>query len=228
MTPAQAPECSPQAASDALRLLAVCFYPPEPDLLREEGVCENLAASLGSFSREGSEWAGRLGEALAGAERETLRVEHARLFLGPFEVPAPPYGSIYRDGPKVLMGPSTLAVQRAYREAGLALSSDFHEVPDHVAAELEFAAYLLAGGGAPPPEGPPANPSAAAAAFLREHLLPWVPAFCSRVEEESQNDFYTALAHCLRAGLRDLAAALPTGDEEPAGRVADPRPHADS
>ncbi|MEW6487010.1 MAG: molecular chaperone TorD family protein [Thermodesulfobacteriota bacterium] len=220
MTPAPLPKRSLQAAADALRLLAACFYPPDPDLLREERVCENLGASLEGFSPEASECARRLGASLADTRPEDLRVEHARLFLGPFEVAAPPYGSVYRDGPKVLMGPSTLAVQRAYREAGLTLASDFHEVPDHVAAELEFAAYLLAGGAG--------DESAAAEAFLREHLLPWAPAFCDRVEAESQSDFYTALARCLRAGLRDLAAALsaaPAG-EGAGGGATGPRPHA--
>jgi TorA maturation chaperone TorD len=212
-----APESTIQAAADALRLLAACFYPLDPALLLEERVCENLGGSLRGFSPEASEWARRLGEALAETRPEALQVEHARLFLGPFELAAPPYGSVYRDGPKVLMGPSTLAVQRAYREAGLTLAADFHEVADHVAAELEFAAYILAGG-----DGD------AAAAFLREHLLPWAPAFCDRVEAESQSGFYTALARCLRAVLEDLAAALsfaPAG-ERADGRAQAPAPHA--
>lgn len=172
------------------------------------------------FSPEAAQCARRLGDFLANTPPEDLRVEHARLFLGPFEVAAPPYGSVYRDGPKVLMGPSTLAVQRAYRKAGLTLAPDFHEVPDHVAAELEFAAYLLAGDGG--------DAAAAAAVFLREHLLPWAPAFCDRVEAESRNGFYATLARCLRAGLRDLAAALsaaPAG-ESAGGGATGHRPHA--
>jgi putative dimethyl sulfoxide reductase chaperone len=74
---------------------------------------------------------------------EALPVDYTRLFIGPFSPLAPPYESVYRGGE--VMGASTAAVMGLYRMAGFDLSGDFHEAPDHIAAELEFVYVLQAG-----------------------------------------------------------------------------------
>ena len=76
----------------------------------------------------------------------TLRTEHTRLFVGPNGPPCPPYESVYRDGDSAgtVLGPSTREVVDWYKRYGLGLDSEWSDLPDHVATELEFAGHLTA------------------------------------------------------------------------------------
>ncbi len=59
----------------------------------------------------------------AGEGFEELTIDHARLFVGPFALLAPPYGSVYLEGERRLMGDSTLAAGECYNEVGLELAA---------------------------------------------------------------------------------------------------------
>lgn len=125
--------------------------------------------------------------------------EHHRLFIGPGQLPAPPYESVYREGRRV-MGETTLEVGRQYEEAGYTLHPSFKELPDHVVAELAFMALLVEEeAGAWEVE----DASAALARlqrqgrFLRDHLLRWLPAFCERLLASTENPFYRRLVATL-------------------------------
>ena len=69
----------------------------------------------------------------------------------------------------------------------------FRDLPDHVATELGFMAHLAS-------QEAEAQPRDALAwldrerAFLRDHLVVWLPRFCQRVREASRHPFYSALA----------------------------------
>ncbi len=123
-----------------------------------------------------------------------LEIEYNRLFVGPARPVAPPYESVWRDPQGQVMGPPAQAVQQQYAEAGLALSPDYHDLPDHLAIELGFMAYLSAQQAET--EGDDRLPWAErASAFLQQHLLVWLPPFCQRIRQESRHPFYTALAN---------------------------------
>ena len=117
-----------------------------------------------------------------------LRTEYTRLFIGPAEPPCPPYESVYRDGddPDELgpvKGPSTMAVVRWYREFGVQPAADHSDLPDHIATELEFAAYLAEEGF-----------DERLDQFLEEHLAVWAEEFLTQVEAETREAFYLSLA----------------------------------
>ena len=118
---------------------------------------------------------------------QRMRTEHARLFVGPNGPPCPPYESVYRDGEGEgsgnVLGPSTKAVVRWYREYGLGLDPDWPDLPDHVATELEFAGHLAA------VESPDTVEQ-----FLDEHPRQWFGAFLERVRVETREPFYLELA----------------------------------
>jgi len=123
----------------------------------------------------------------------TLEIEYNRLFVGPGRPQAPPYESVYRDSRGLVMGPTARDVERRYAEAGLALAPDHHDLPDHVATELGFMAYLAM-------RETEAQGEEALAwlntqrEFLQDHLTVWLPRFCQRVREVSRHPFYAALA----------------------------------
>mgnify|MGYP003539575964 CR=1 FL=1 len=69
-------------------------------------------------------------------------IEFPGLFRGPVVIPLKPYGAIWLRRDNTLMEESTMAVQQLYAEGGFDIDDGFRELPDHVAAELEFL-YLL-------------------------------------------------------------------------------------
>jgi TorA maturation chaperone TorD len=93
-----------------------------------------------------------------------------------------------------LMGAAADSVTQVYRDLGLEVRGDAHELPDHLLVEFEALAYALeheAGG--------------ATAELLNEHLGRWVEPFCAAVSAESEEPFYRALAGITPAWTAALA-----------------------
>jgi TorA maturation chaperone TorD len=136
-----------------------------------------------------------------GFERLSLRAEYHRLFVGPYKLPAPPYASVYLESEPTVMGPSTLKVLRMYEEAGFLLSPSFKDLPDHIAAELEFMALLCEEEGAAW-QGDDLCEAASLLsredAFLAQHLVRWIPDFASKIISTTESPFYRGLASLLQ------------------------------
>lgn len=191
-----------KARADCYRFLAACFYRPRKDVFLPVGLFGNLAASLDQVSPDVVEIARELERAFAKYDEEAITVEYARLFVGPHELIAPPYGSVYLDRERRVMGDSTMEAAVQYREAGLDLAEDYREVPDHITAELEFMYYLLFR----ECEALERADRDAALRFLslqetffNKHLARWAPQFCDRIRQGTDNEFYARLADCLSA-----------------------------
>ena len=132
---------------------------------------------------------------------EDIQVEHARLFVGPYSLPSPPYGSVYLEGERLVMGPSTMDALGRYKAAGLTLSNRFKEAPDHISAELEFMYYLIL------KEIDSLRRENILETkdwilqqrdFLRDHPGSWMPSFEQTIKQHAQLDFYKHLAEATR------------------------------
>ena len=126
-----------------------------------------------------------------------LDKEYARLFITAYpKAVAPPYSSVYLDREQQVWGSSTAQVARLYETAGLGMNENFHDIPDHIAAELEFVSYLILE--QQEHNGNEADKTREMASierkFLKEHLCKWAPLFLGRVGEYSKIDFYSAIA----------------------------------
>ena len=192
------------ARADVYRLLSACFCSPEREVLLEEEVPEQLRQALAIVYPTAVEPAVRLGEALRQESQAELEIEHARLFVGPGPLLAPPFGSVYLDGERTVMGPSTLEVADLYREAGFGMGVDQSDPPDHIAAELEFAcvlaqetARLLESGKHPIKDGI----GALERRFVGNYLLPWVPSLCDDIAAHSDSEYFRSLAVVLKSFL---------------------------
>jgi TorA maturation chaperone TorD len=197
---------------DIYRLLAACYYSPNASLF-EEDCCASLAILLEGKSAEAVQHARAAADALKGVSAEALAVEHARLFVGPFQLVAPPYGSIYLDETKTVMGDSTARVAAFYHKCGLHLTDDFHELPDHIAVELEFMSFLAFKQREAETSGNADDVAQAKSLqreFLRTFLLPWLPLFTMAVIDDGEAPFYQAIARC--------SAAFITADYEALSR----------
>lgn len=143
-----------------------------------------------------------------------LEVEYTYLFINAVpHVPAPPYASAY-TGQGLLMGEPAEAALVAYRQAGLTLAEGYRDLPDHVAAELEFLAWLGEQAVAAQESGDEERAGLRLAqqqAFLNQQVRPWLPAFCRRVKKTARLPFYRELARLAEL----LVAVVPTPTPTP-------------
>ena len=185
-----------QARADLCRFLAACYYQPGPEFA-EERLFDSMRQAGERIDAQLAAGARRLGEEFSVQGIDALLVDYARLFLGPTQMLAAPYGSVWLEGEKTAMGETTVAVQALYRDGGFEVADDFRELPDHVAAELEFL-YLLIHRENEAHRNSDQESRQALEAWRRrllgEHLGRWAGPFASAVEREAQTAFYRTLA----------------------------------
>jgi TorA maturation chaperone TorD len=138
-----------------------------------------------------------------------MAAEFARLFTGPGRAAVRRFGSQYldesrADGRPRLHGPSTEAVEAAYKAEGVTPRSGLREPGDDVSTELEFL-FLLCDHEAWQWSDGLAEEAlalrAAARGFLRDHCAGWWPPFAEAVLNEAKLDVYRGFAQLLAANL---------------------------
>ena len=184
---------------DCYRLLSACFYLPKRELFLEEQLFKNLSVLLKSICPEAAIFSAEMEESIQEYNNEELSVEYAKLFVGPFELKAPPYGSVYLNGERKVMGDSTMEVIKMYHEKGLSIDEDFKELPDHIAVELEFMNYMIYKEIDTCINSKPEDVIEVLRyqeLFLKKYLGAWVSNFSKAIIENSDNPFYISLAKC--------------------------------
>jgi len=184
------------ARENLCRFLAACYYQPGPEF-SEEKVFDSMVDAATRIHPDLAAHARRLGEGFSAEEPESLLVDYTRLFLGPAHIVAKPYGSVWLDGENTLMGDSTMAVQELYHEGGFEMDEEFRELPDHIAAELEFLYLLIYRENEGHRNGEPEAVKTAAGLrkrFLDEQLGRWIGPFTAAVTAGAESEFYRQLA----------------------------------
>lgn len=175
--------------ANAYKLLSLLYGPPTEEL---EEVLTHLEQTLQSLRPELIPLVLEMKTLSDSVSKlEELTVDHARLFIGPFDLLAPPYGSIYLDGQRQVMGDSTMEVLQFYRQAGLNSADDFKQPPDYIVTELEFIYYLIA----KYLETEDEQWLVQMETFLNKYLGKWSGDFTNRINEHAKNLFYKNLAH---------------------------------
>lgn len=187
---------------EAYRLLADGYYRPEQSLLdslvKLKTCMEQLCSEAGKYINSMQE-PGMVGPA-------DLEVDYARLFMGPFNVLAPPYGSVYLENERRVMGASTADVQKRYQAAGLDVATGFKDAPDHIAAELEFMHFLIFKAMEAANDGDVnrvATCLLTQQSFLEVHLGAWVAEFVGNVVDNAKTSFYRNLGRATEAFIKD-------------------------
>lgn len=180
---------------DSYKLVSSYYYLPEENTIE---TLAGLEEALGRLCVEAAEHVANMREE---TDIEHLTLDYSRLFVGPFELLAPPYGSVYLESERRVMGDSTMDVKNRYRDIGLDLSQTLKEAPDHIAIELEFMYYLIF----KEIEAIEKAEFESAMdylrmqkAFLKDHLGAWVPEFADEVEKNASTDFYKGLARATK------------------------------
>jgi putative dimethyl sulfoxide reductase chaperone len=188
--------------ANCYKFFAECFYYPEKNQLE---VINNYNKKLPQRLVDLIDYLG---------EEKELQIDFSRLFLGPFKVLAPPYGSVYLEEGRTTQGESTLDAIRLYQEEELKV--DLKEPADHIAIELEFMYYLTS----KEIEAIENNDLEKANlylnkqhSFIQRHLSKWIPEFTDLVISNAKEEFYIQMAIALNLMIKDKLQTINTVKE---------------
>ena len=198
------------ARENLCRLLAACYYQPGPEYA-EEKVFDSMLDAAMRIHPELAAHARRLSEEFSAAGSDSLLLDYTRLFLGPAHIIAKPYGSVWLEGEETLMQDSTMEVQALYEEGGFEIAENFRELPDHIAAELEFLYLLIYRENEARRNDDPEALTVMAGLrkrFLNAHLGSCVGPFTAAVRAGAQSGFYRELAELTNRFVTIEAAGI--------------------
>ncbi len=124
---------------------------------------------------------------------DQLKVSFTRLFVGPGNMEAPPWESLYLSKESSLFQASTLEVRKAYVAQGFIAQSYPNVADDHIGLELDFMARLAEKAAESFSAGDTVVTKEyliASASFLDQHLLVWIPLFVAVLTKADHADFY--------------------------------------
>ena len=137
-----------------------------------------------------------------------------RLFVGPGEMLAAPWESVYRSKTKLTFQEPTLQVRELYARFGVHAPAMHREPDDHLGLELAFVATLSDLAAQATARGDTALLKSCfetQADFLRDHLLAWAPACLVLVEKHAETDYYRGAALVALGSLGESARLCGAG-----------------
>lgn len=167
-------------------------FPFRTELTEIEEGAEQVALFLGKFDVNDK------------ADFDRLHWDYTRLFIGPHEVPTPPWESAYLSEEHLLFQVETLRVRKAYRKYAFIPVNYGHEADDHLGLELDFMYQLcklsLENLGNQD-LGNLLDVLKDQREFMEEHLLKWIPTLCKDIVLHAQTEFYQGMAKLLKGFL---------------------------
>lgn len=198
------------ARGEIYKFLSLAYGQPEQGLLAKDSLKQAKQAfdaiEKNLLSRELREL-----EALFEDSNNSLNlgIEYTRLFRGPVKADVYPYESMYVDGE--IMGKSTMDTVQWYTEAGVQVSGEFKDLPDHICAEMEFMGFLCVQEFAAWQQD---NQDEAKRfqligdSFVRDHLSKWVSRFSGLILQHTNTPYYLNLARITRGFIAREASTI--------------------
>lgn len=119
-----------------------------------------------------------------------LSYDYADLFLNAGKNPVFPYESPHATKEPVVMQKPLFELRKYFQKAGVHKSSDYKDLEEHVAVEMELLRYLLEKG-----------KEELYIDFFKNKYLQWMNSFCDQLAISAQTEFYQALANFTRGAL---------------------------
>ncbi|HBO24346.1 MAG TPA: Tat proofreading chaperone DmsD [Providencia sp.] len=134
--------------------------------------------------------------AIIETENESLDEAYQRLFIGPYALPSPPWGSVWLDNEKVLFGDSTVQLRDWMQQNKIDIHLAQNEPEDHIGLLFMMVAWVAENCPSKLPE------------LLADHILPWSFLYLDKLQQNADFLFYTGLAKLANYSLiswqRDL------------------------
>ena len=190
--------------------LARAFLPPQDPAAYDAiklHLADDLSDLVTTLNYPAADHLGNLRREVAKvSDHLALLQAYSQLFLAP-PAPVTLNAGRYLDG--AVMGRATVAIEKCYRDAGLDRAGSFHDLPDHVALQLEFVAYLCAS------EAACGTPALRADDFLASFVRYWAPPFVAALERACTREDPARVYLCL-ARLLQIAVDHELRDYHPA------------
>jgi len=138
-------------------------------------------------------------------ERDKMRFDFNRLFVGPQSPYAPPYESCYLDPERTLMQMDTLKVRAFYKSAGLELEQKNKIADDFIVFELSFLIHVMTSD-----EIDDEKSDDFIERFLKKHLMKWIVPHVKEVSEHVTSPVCAAMNRILAGVYDGLVAAYIT------------------
>ena len=209
------------ARKDIYKVLSECFQVPNHNLDKRMDSLEKQLKRLSSGALD-KVFEMRRDCQIQNRPHEDLQVDFSRLFIGPYNLLAPPYGSVYLEEENKIMGESTIDVIEKYQTAGVEISDNFGEAPDHISAELEFMSFLIfkeIETFQSETEITPQELLFQQNEFLQRHLGNWVKDLSDKMEQHAESNFYRSLAVATSIFVREDLEYLCSLE------ISEPAPH---
>ncbi|AHG79188.1 hypothetical protein X875_5700 [Mannheimia varigena USDA-ARS-USMARC-1388] len=114
--------------------------------------------------------------------KQNISRDYQALFIGPNELFAPPWSSVYLDKESVIFGESLLNLREFLHEHQIAFSLNTNEPEDHFGLMLMLSAYLAE------------NKPQLLTGYLGRYLLNWAYRYLDLLTEQKDYPFYQGLA----------------------------------
>lgn len=155
-----------------------------------------------------NDWAYHNRDGISDSEFDEIVADYRRLFIGPGQVLAPPWESVFVENGRMIFQKATLGVRDWYRRYGLQSVKLHKEPDDHIGLELTFLAHLAGQAIGALERGEELAFEAANDAqsrFFSTHVLTWAPVWCNQVCAYTQTDFYRGIALMVKGLLNELS-----------------------
>jgi TorA maturation chaperone TorD len=185
------------ARADLCRLLSACYYQPGPEFA-EERMFESMQTAAAALDEGFATLARSLGDAFDAQPLDELQIDYTRLFLNPAGPLAAPYESAWLAGKDPMLFDEVMqSVLDSYRTGGYEVDESFRDLPDHIAAELEFLYTLIfreARAAASGNDEQRAGSVDLQRRFVEEHLGRWIGPFTEALRVGGATALYRTLA----------------------------------
>lgn len=185
------------ARADTCRLLAACYYQPGPEFA-EERVFDSMQTAAAALDAGFATLARSLGDAFEAQTLDDLQIDYTRLFLNPAGPLAAPYESAWLAGKDPMLFDEVMqSVLDSYRAGGYEVDETFRDLPDHIAAELEFLYTLIFREARAAASANGADLQEAVdlrRRFVEQHLGRWVGSFTEALRGGGETALYRTLA----------------------------------
>lgn len=186
--------------ANILKILTAYYCEPDPEIFWDKELHKILIDNANAIDQEIYELAANIVQSLNHTDHHELLQEYSRIFLGPFEVIAHPYASVYLDG-YTLNGETTQKILHFYNHCGLLFDEDSKDLPDNIVVIFQFLHYLAECEINGNDEFPNINWNEKRKEFLELFLNKWLPEFTEKIYNGTNNEFYKNLANFTRKFL---------------------------